>query len=133
MEKDRWGRMLQNSADGGVLKVSGSSVIAITRGVYDYLRDNGLGMVDWAEIQRPTKWPNSDIKKVTTPYIVRQAYNVVTAGYTTPYWNWDRWESELDWLSLHGYNMALAPMATEAIASRVWKRLGLLQKGASKN
>lgn len=118
------------SAHRGFLTVRGSSAIAITRGVYDYLRDKDLGMVDWvgAEIHLPAKWPNARKKRVTTPFVIRQAYNVVTSGYTTPYWNWDRWECELDWLALHGYNMAMAPMATEAIASRVWKRLGLSQK-----
>lgn len=25
---------------------------------------------------------------------------IVTFGYTTPYWNWPRWEKELDWMAL---------------------------------
>jgi alpha-N-acetylglucosaminidase len=50
---------------------------------------------------------------------------VVTFGYTTPYWNWKRWEKELDWMALHGINMPLATVASEAIAARVWKKLGL--------
>jgi len=50
---------------------------------------------------------------------------VVTFGYTTPYWDWARWEKELDWMALHGINMPLATVASEAIAERVWLKLGL--------
>jgi alpha-N-acetylglucosaminidase len=34
----------------------------------------------------------------------------------------------LDWLAMHGYNMIMAPVATEAIATRVWQRMGITQK-----
>lgn len=114
----------------GKLVVKGSSTNALTRGVYDYLRSINSGMLGWAgpEFRLPERWADAPRTKVTTPFRIRQAYNVVTAGYTTPYWGWERWEQELDWQAMHGFNMLLAPVATEAIASRVWKRLGLTQK-----
>ena len=65
---------------------------------------------------------------MTTPYRIRHAYNAVTSGYTTPYWNWERWEKELDWQAMHGFNMMMAPVATEAIATRIWNKLGLTQQ-----
>jgi len=113
----------------GKLIVKGSSTIALTRGVYDYLRSNNLGMLGWAgpQFSMPEKWPDAPLTKVTSPFRIRQAYNVVTAGYTTPYWDMKRWEQELDWQAMHGFNMIMAPVATEAIATRVWKRLGLTQ------
>lgn len=116
-------------ARNGQLKVVGSSPTAITRGVYDYLRENGLGMVDWSgsHFKIPQSWPDSKKTKVTTPFRILHAHNVVTSGYTTPYWDWDRWEQELDWQAMHGFNMLMSLVATEAIATRVWKRLGLTQ------
>ncbi len=25
-----------------------------------------------------------------------------------PYWDWERWEKEIDWMAVHGINMPLA-------------------------
>lgn len=51
--------------------------------------------------------------------------NVCTFGYTSPFWGWDEWEREIDWMALHGFDMPLAPIAGEAILARVWRRMGL--------
>lgn len=114
-------------AAGGKLTVTGTSVVALCRGVYDYLRSHNLGTVGWAgpRLRLPAGWPDAAEKSVTSPFRIRHCYNAVTSGYTTPYWSWERWERELDWLAMHGYNMIMAPVATEAIGIRVWKGLGL--------
>ncbi len=117
------------SAEDGILTIAGSSPSATCRGFYDYIRSNNLGMIGWegARLKLPTKWPTTKKKRIVTPFKIRHCYNVVTAGYTFPYWTWERWEQELDWLALHGFNMIMAPVATEAIATRVWRKLGLTQ------
>lgn len=48
-----------------------------------------------------------------------------------PYWDWNRWEKEIDWMALHGVDMPLALVANEAISARVWKKLGLTEKEIS--
>ena len=117
------------AAKEGVLDVRGSSTVALCRGFYDYLRANNLGQLSWAGsyLRIPDRWPDAPTVRVTTPFPIRHAYNVVTAGYTFPYWTWTRWEQELDWQAMHGFNMLMAPIATEAIAERVWLKLGLTQ------
>ena len=114
-------------ASQGKLTVKGSSATALTRGVYDYLKDHNLGMLDWSgpHFRIPDKWPDTESKTVVTPFKIRHAYNAVTSGYSTPYWDWPRWEQELDWQAIHGFNMLMASVATEAIATRVWQKLGL--------
>ena len=114
----------------GTLTIKGSSTVALCRGLHDYLRANQLGMVGWEgpRITIPNKWPDAPRTQVESPCRLRHCYNVVTAGYTFPYWTWERWEQELDWLAMHGYNMIMAPVATEAIATRVWKKMGFTQK-----
>ena len=114
----------------GKLKLEGSSPVAIARGFYDYARANNLGMVGWAgsDLKIPKRWPKTSKVQVTTPFEFNQMYNVVTAGYSFPYWGWKRWGQELDWMALHGYNMLLAPVGTEAISERVWLKLGLTQQ-----
>jgi len=114
-------------AEGGTLRVEGTSTIALCRGVYDYLRDRHLGTVGWAgpRLRLPSAWPDAPETTGSSPFAIRHCYNAVTSGYTTPYWGWERWERELDWMAMHGYNMIMASVATEAIGIRVWKNLGL--------
>ncbi|QEC58504.1 alpha-N-acetylglucosaminidase [Flavisolibacter ginsenosidimutans] len=114
-------------AKKGKLSISGSSVTAITYAFRTYLQKACHSMVTWngKHLNLPQTWPDYAEEKITSPYQYRYFLNVVTFGYTTPYWNWKRWEQELDWMALHGVNMPLATVASEAIAARVWKKLGL--------
>ncbi|MBI9065511.1 MAG: alpha-N-acetylglucosaminidase C-terminal domain-containing protein [Marinilabiliaceae bacterium] len=121
------------SADGNLM-VNGSSVSALTRGVYDYLKSQHLGMLDWSgpQFRIPEQWPEVSLTRVVTPFKIRHAYNAVTSGYTSPYWTWDRWVQELDWQAMHGFNMLMAPVASEAIMTKVYTKLGLTQKEIDK-
>ncbi len=114
----------------GTFKLAGSSGVAINRGFYDYLKSHELGQVGWSgsRIAIPKKWPENKQKRIVSPYKFHYYFNVVTYGYSTPYWGWDRWEQELDWMALHGMDMPLALVANEAIATRVWRKMGLTQK-----
>lgn len=108
----------------------GSSAVAISRGFYDYIKANKIGQMGWSgsRVEIPKNWPKSEKKRVVSPYEFHYYLNVVTYGYTTPYWDWKRWEKELDWMALHGLDMPLALVANEAISMRVWKKLGLTQE-----
>lgn len=116
-------------AKGGRLAVRGTSPVAMARGAYDYLKSHGLGMATRSGVRFDAvrAWPDSPVVRVETPFRFRHHYNVVSFGYQVPYLGWAEWERELDWLALHGYDMPMAPVATEAIAERVWKKLGLTQ------
>jgi alpha-N-acetylglucosaminidase len=115
----------------GVLILRGSSAVALCRAFHDYAVANGMGRSSWAEgqhIRIPPSWPSAEKKRHATPFEIRHAYNAVTAGYTFPFWTWERWERELDWQALRGFNLLMAPVAAEAIMERVWLRAGLTQE-----
>lgn len=114
-------------AKAGILTIRGSSGVALCRGFYDYMKSEGLGSVSWcgSRVALPARWPDRAKRRVVCPYVHRYYLNVVTYGYTTPYWTWERWEREIDWMALHGINRPLALVATEAIGARVWKQMGL--------
>jgi alpha-N-acetylglucosaminidase len=111
----------------GHLTVQGNSVVAICHGFYQYLKNYCHCMVTWGSEKPiiPVSWPDCVVLRCSSPYKYRNYLNVVTYGYTMPYWNWARWEKELDWMALHGVNMPLALVASEAIAARVWDKLGV--------
>jgi alpha-N-acetylglucosaminidase len=115
------------SASGGEVTVRGSSATAIARGVYTYLREQRLGMICWSarRLALPAQLPDQPLRRVVCPYRFTQYFNPCTFGYSTPFWDWDRWERELDWMALHGINMPLALDGQEAIWQRVWSSLGV--------
>lgn len=117
-------------AANGVLSISGSSVSAICFGFHQYLKKYCHQLYSWSSgtLKAPAAWPDCMQLIGGTPYSYRYYLNVVTFGYTTAYWDWSRWEKELDWMAMHGINMPLATVASEAIAQRVWLKLGLKQK-----
>ena len=113
----------------GRVKVSGSSGVAICRGVYSYLRESCSAMITWSghHLDLPSRWPTLARRRVVCPYKFVQYLNPCTYGYTMAFWDWARWERELDWMALHGINMPLAMEGQEAIWQRVWLSLGLTQ------
>ncbi len=106
--------------------VSGSSPVAMCRGAYDYLKIACNSIVSWSgnRINIPQRLPEYSVS-VESPYKYHFYFNVVTHGYSTPYWDWERWQKEIDWMAVHGINMPLLPGAHEAILYRVFKKLGL--------
>ncbi|NKI27580.1 alpha-N-acetylglucosaminidase, partial [Arenibacter sp. 6A1] len=125
----------KDSLDTYAIKVENNKVVitatsptTMTRGAYDYLKNTTNSMISWSgkNINIPEELPEVE-KTITSPYKNRYYLNVCAFGYSTPYWDWERWEKEIDWMALHGMNFPLALVANEAIATRVWKKLGLTQ------
>ncbi len=108
--------------------ISANSVTALCRGAYDYLRNNTNSIVSWTgnRFNIPSELP-SYTKEVYSPFQYRFYLNTVTHGYSTPYWDWERWEQEIDWMAVHGMNMPLLPGAHEAILLRTFRKIGLTE------
>ena len=115
------------AVDNGELKIVGSDKISICRGFYDYVKNNGMGMYTWSgnNISVPSSLPSVSPVHVISPFENHYYLNVVTYGYSMPFWDWKRWEQEIDWMALHGINMPLTLVAHEAIMARVYKKFGL--------
>jgi alpha-N-acetylglucosaminidase len=126
-ENDR--EVYEVAASGGRVTVKGSSGVAISRGAYAYLREACKAMTTWSgrHLSLPLSLPDFPATRVACPYKFVQYYNPCTFGYSTAFWNWDRWQRELDWMALHGITMPLALEGQEAIWNRVWKSMGLTQ------
>ena len=119
------------SVKGGKVIVKGSSPTALTRGAYDYLKNATNSIISWSgnHINIPKILPTYE-NKVVTPFKYRYYLSTVTHGYTSPYWGWERWEKEIDWMAMHGMNMPLIAGAHEAILLRIFKKIGLTEEEA---
>ncbi|KAG0258088.1 hypothetical protein DFQ27_004800 [Actinomortierella ambigua] len=58
----------------------------------------------------------------------RYYMNVVTFGYSFAFWDWKRWEKELDWMMLNGVNMGLAMVGQEQVLRQFYLDLGLTEQ-----
>ena len=58
----------------------------------------------------------------------RYYQNVCTVSYSFVWWNWSRWQREIDWMALNGINLPLAFNGQEAIWQKVYLHMGLTQQ-----
>lgn len=114
-------------ASGGAVRVRGTTGVAIARGAYEYLREACRCQVTWdgAHLTLPQTWPDYAARRVVCPNRYRHLFNVCTFGYTLAWWDWARWEREIDWMALHGVNMPLAMNGQESVWRDVWRQYGL--------
>ncbi len=117
------------SAEGNTVTVKASSAVAACRAFYDWTKSKQAGMMTWSgkRFDRPADLSTA-AKTLTSQYRDHQYFNVVTYGYTMPYWDEDRWDKELDWMALHGIDMPLFLLAQEIIYRRVFLSMGLTAK-----
>lgn len=115
------------SVSDNTLIVEGSSVVALCKGFHDYILEKGYGIASWSgnRLEFPSHLEPMDRTVNRSPFEHHLFFNVCTFGYTAPFWDWDRWQKEIDWLALHGFDMPLAPIGYEAVARRVFLELGL--------
>ena len=67
----------------------------------------------------------------TTRSQYRYYLNYCTFSYSMAFWDWARWEQELDWMALHGINLCLAAVGSDALWLNVLRRLGYSDSDAS--
>ncbi len=117
----------------GKLHIEGNTPVSLCRGLYDFLKQEECGVYSWSgsNLHFPEHLNPQISQKVVSPFANHYYFNVCTYGYSMPYWNWERWEKEIDWMALHGINMPLALVGYEAIISRVWKKMGLTDEEIS--
>jgi alpha-N-acetylglucosaminidase len=106
---------------------SGSSSVALVHGVAQALETKGKLHLSW-EGRRAvplSRTDNFDSGEVSSPFDLRAYLNTCTYGYTTPWWNWTRWSSEIDWMAAHGIDTPLAMEGQEYVWRALWREEGM--------
>ena len=101
---------------GGKLVIRGSNGVAVASGLNQYLKQFGNGHLSWGGDRvdlGETLPPVDRVVQKVSPHSYRYIYNSTVSGYTTPYWDWARWEREIDLIAAHGFNMALVTVGYE--------------------
>uniref|UniRef100_X1Z3X3 Alpha-N-acetylglucosaminidase n=1 Tax=Capitella teleta TaxID=283909 RepID=X1Z3X3_CAPTE len=113
---------------GAKVHITASTGVAAAWGFYYYLREYCGCQVTWAGVQTelPAVLPSLPPTGITITANDRFRYyqNVCTVSYSFVWWDWKRWEREIDWMALHSINLPLAFNAQEAIWQRVYLKMG---------
>lgn len=112
---------------GNKVVIRGNNYVNIATGLNWYLKYYAGIHLSWNGMtaQLPENLP-----KVTTPVrketdlSLRYDFNYCTYSYTMAFWDWKRWEKEIDWMALHGINLPLAAVGEECIWKNMLEKLG---------
>jgi alpha-N-acetylglucosaminidase len=115
------------SGEDGHIVVAGSSVSAVLFGVNWYLKYTARVQVspegDRLGAGERFPLPAAPIER-ESPYRWRYALNENVDGYTTAYWDWPRWQREIDVLALSGINAMLVERGMDMVLYRTFRDFG---------
>ncbi|CAM3665997.1 alpha-N-acetylglucosaminidase [Mucilaginibacter galii] len=109
----------------------GNNSVAVASALYYYVTEYCHCQITWngTNLNLPVKAPRVSKKVVkNTPYNYRYYLNYCTYNYSMSWWDWKRWEKEIDWMALHGINMPLALTGQEYTWYEVYKSMGFTDK-----
>ncbi len=92
------------------------------------LRECCQSQISWTgnQIHLPRRWnvPGGTIRR-NALFQYRYFLNYCTFSYTMAFWDFPRWQRELDWMALNGINLALASViGQECVWRNVMRRMG---------
>ena len=115
------------SAGDGKIHIEGNSGVSMSAGLYYYLRKYCNVSTSWTgdQLHMPAILPKPEHAiRLVSAYAHRFTYNYCTFSYSMAFWDWKRWEKELDWMALHGVNLSLAIVGQEAVWQNTLKHFG---------
>ncbi len=114
------------SQQGNII-LRGNNGVAVASALYYYLNEYCHCQITWngTNLNLPKQLPvvKEKIHK-TTPYQYRYYLNYCTFNYSMSWWDWARWQKEIDWMAMHGINMPLALTGQEYTWYTVYKDMG---------
>lgn len=106
--------------------ISANNPISAATGLNWYLKYTARVQPTWdcMRIELPDTLPpvKATIRKSTTMPL-RYYLNYCTHSYSMAFWDWPRWEQEIDWMALHGINLPLAITGSDELWRRVLRRM----------
>ncbi|KAL6593812.1 hypothetical protein ACP70R_048713 [Stipagrostis hirtigluma subsp. patula] len=130
---------VDGSGEGGPeILIQGTTGVELASGLHWYLKYWCGAHISWdktggaqlASVPSPGSLPRvkGEGVKIERPVPWNYYQNVVTSSYSFVWWDWKRWEKEIDWMALQGINLPLAFTGQEAIWQKVFKSFNVTDK-----
>lgn len=123
------------SQEGNRIVIKGNTWVNIAVGLNWYLKYYAGIHLTWNNMN--THLPAS-LPRVTSPerhatdLKLRYDFNYCTFSYSMVFWDWKRWQTEIDWMALHGVNLPLAIVGEEVAWRNMLLKLGYTKEEIGK-
>lgn len=114
--------------------IRGNNYVSIASGINWYLKYSVGVHLTWNSMHAslPATLPLvPGVKRHETDIKHRYYLNYCTLSYSMAFWDWKRWEQELDWMALHGINLCLDIVGTDVVWRNVLLKLGYTKDEAN--
>lgn len=121
------------TARNGVVNVTASNYIMAFHGIYCYLKKYCNVQLSWCgnreiKLDKLVMFDGEFSKKVWQKF--RVYMNYCTLDYSMCWWDFDRWEKEIDFMAMNSINMPLAVIGSEAVLYETLLDFGFTDKEA---
>lgn len=120
---------------GDKVVIRGNNYVNIATGLNWYLKYYAGIHLSWngmtAELPESLPKVSTPVRKETN-LSLRYDFNYCTYSYTMAFWDWKRWEKEIDWMALHGINLPLAVVGQECVWKNMLEKLGYTKEEINK-
>lgn len=121
------------TAENGTLYVKANNYISAFMGIYDYLKKYCGVQLSWCgnrtiHITELTMFDGVFSREIEQKY--RVYMNYCTLDYSMCWWDFSRWEKEIDFMAMNGINMPLAVIGSEAVLYETLLEYGFSEREA---
>jgi len=114
------------ASEGSKIKICGNNWISVATGFNWYLKYYAKVNITWGHPKQTiVSFPKvAEPIRRETSCLIRYYFSYNTFTYSTPFWNWDRWQQEIDFMALHGVNVALSLTASQGVWYNLLQKFG---------
>jgi alpha-N-acetylglucosaminidase len=110
---------------GDHIVLRGNNGVSVASALNWYLKYNCHCQISWCgdNLNLPNPLPKVGSKiHIVCLLPHRVAFNFCTFSYNMAFWDWPRWQREIDWMAMRGINMPLAITGHEAVWQNLLRR-----------
>ncbi|BCU76381.1 alpha-N-acetylglucosaminidase [Luteolibacter sp. LG18] len=107
-----------SDTDDGKILIKGNNGVSVASGFNWYLKNRANCHLSWCGDQLALPHPLPKVGEpvtVTCPLERRVYFNYCTLGYSAAWWDWKRWQREIDLMAMQGINTPLSMVGLEAV------------------
>ncbi len=121
------------TAKNGKIYIKANNYISAFHGFYCYLKKYCNVQLSWCgnreiKIKKPVMFDGVYSKTIMQKY--RVYLNYCTLCYSMAWWDFSRWEKEIDFMAMNGINMTLAVIGSEAVLYETLVDFGFTEQEA---
>lgn len=123
------------SQEGNRIVIKGNRWVNIAVGLNWYLKYYAGIHLTWNNMNThlPASLPRIiSPERHATDLKLRYDFNYCTFSYSMAFWDWKRWQTEIDWMALHGVNLPLAIVGEEVAWRNMLLKLGYTKEEIGK-